>query len=314
MLGLDFSYSRPDPGYVKSQGFSFIARYLSYTPGKNISRREADAALAAGLAVVLVWETYANRPLSGYSGGVADAREAAAQALSVGQPASRPIYFAVDWDASSRELPAIDDYLRGAASVFGAGRVGVYGSYTVVKHCLEAGSAAYGWQTYAWSGGRLYDGSHLYQYSNGEWGGSVDFNRALKPDYGQWPHSERKRDMSLQHPQPAPVDTDGLKWRADWYDCESPGLTEWLMLSFPSAQAPGVDHEDGSPVKVQIFGFRDIGPGRPPQYYLIGTAEVWPGQTLPWRPEGAHQRYKGPVEVDFSRSGPRVSISNTYNP
>jgi hypothetical protein len=70
----------------------------------------------------------------------------------------------------------------------GAARVGVYGGYWVIKRCAENGTARWLWQTYAWSGGHLSSAAHLYQYNNGEKiaGSSVDFDRALKPEFGQW--------------------------------------------------------------------------------------------------------------------------------
>lgn len=213
MLGLDYSMARPDPAFIKAQGFDFVLRYLSYTPGKNISPQEAASLLAAGVSIGLVWETYAQRPLEGYAAGADDARQAAMQAKAVGQPDDRPIYFAVDWDASASEQPAIDDYLRGAASVIGFNRVGVYGGYHVVRRCHENGTAKWLWQTYAWSSGRVYEYNHLYQYSNGEWKGSVDFNEAKQKDFGQWPYSgkpKRRHEMFILALTP-----DGWVWGCD---------------------------------------------------------------------------------------------------
>ncbi|MCL4473569.1 MAG: DUF1906 domain-containing protein [Actinobacteria bacterium] len=223
MLGLDFSFSRPDPGYIKSQGFDFICRYLSHSPGKNLSRPEADAALAAGISIVLVWETYSNRALSGFAGGREDAGAAYAQAQALGQPLDRPIFFAVDWDASEGEQAAIDDYLRGAASVIGPERVGVYGSYYVVKRCHENGSARWLWQTYAWSGGLVYNPAHLYQYSNGEWGGTVDFNEAKTDDFGQWPFSGTSNHGTSNQGD----DDMGLGWRASRMESTDGDGREW---------------------------------------------------------------------------------------
>jgi hypothetical protein len=72
--------------------------------------------------------------------------------------------------------------------VLGPGRVGVYGSYATVAHCAAAGTAAWFWQTYAWSGGRWHPAAHLQQYRNNVAlaGGTVDLTRAVTTDYGQW--------------------------------------------------------------------------------------------------------------------------------
>jgi hypothetical protein len=113
-------------------------------------------------------------------------------------PGHRPIYFSVDWDAGSGDWAAIDAALKGAASVIGAGRVGIYGGYNTIAHCASAGTAAWFWQTYAWSTWtnpatgehevRWHPRCHLQQYKNGVSlaDGTVDLTRAVQADYGQW--------------------------------------------------------------------------------------------------------------------------------
>jgi peptidoglycan hydrolase-like protein with peptidoglycan-binding domain len=104
-------------------------------------------------------------------------------------PAGRPIYFAVDWDATDAQKPAIANYLKGAAQALGGKQhVGVYGSYYVVKYMLDHDVVDYGWQTYAWSGGLRDKRAQIYQRLNGQHlaGLSVDFNTAYHEDFGQW--------------------------------------------------------------------------------------------------------------------------------
>ncbi|MDN3356095.1 DUF1906 domain-containing protein [Actinomadura sp. DC4] len=186
--GLDYAFGRPSATALHDAGVKFVCRYLSHSPSKNLMRSEANALTAAGIWIVVVWETTANRALAGRAAGVADAREAWAQARDCGMPDDRPIYFAVDWDASASQQAAINAYLDGAASILGAGRVGIYGGYGPVSRALAAGKAAWAWQTYAWSGGRWADGAHLQQYSNDHTldGVGCDYNRSLTSDYGQW--------------------------------------------------------------------------------------------------------------------------------
>jgi len=217
MQGLDYS-TRQNEAYVKSQGFDFICRYLSYSPGKNINRAEADAALAAGLSIVLVWETYANRVMSGYSGGQADAQAAYAQAQGVGQPINRPIYFAVDFDTSERDWPLIEDYFRGVRDLLGFTRTGAYGEADIIDHLYECGLIAYGWQTYAWSGGRVSDNACLYQYSNGEWNDTVDFNEAKRDDFGQWPFQTQKIETEEDDDMRMESATDKGRWWTGYAD------------------------------------------------------------------------------------------------
>src|SRR3569832_2476214 len=93
--GGDYAWARPSPSDLRASGYTFAARYLSYdTSGKNLSHGEADSLLANGLDVVVVWETTADCVLSGYAGGLRGGD---------GMPGSRPIYFAIDFDASSAQ-------------------------------------------------------------------------------------------------------------------------------------------------------------------------------------------------------------------
>lgn len=103
-------------------------------------------------------------------------------------PDDRPIYFAADWDASAGQQDEINAYLDGAASVIGRDRVGLYGGYGPVDRAFDAKKITFGWQTYAWSGGRWDARAQLQQYSNDHTinGVGVDYDRAVKSDYGQW--------------------------------------------------------------------------------------------------------------------------------
>lgn len=189
VFGVDYAWGRPGVSALRRAGAKFACRYLSHdTTGKNLTRGEADDLSDAGIWVVVVWESTAQRPLAGRSAGVADARDAAAQAEACGMPGDRPIYFAADWDASASQQDEINAYLDGAASVIGRDRVGLYAGYGPTKRAFDAGKIAYGWQTYAWSGGRWDARAQLQQYSNDHTinGVGVDYDRAVKSDYGQW--------------------------------------------------------------------------------------------------------------------------------
>lgn len=187
MFGIDHSSAPPNPALLRQKGVRFVCRYLS-TPGnpKNITVQEVLGLRTCGISPVLVFETTANRALHGFAAGVDDARSAAQQATIVLCPKA-PIYFAVDFDAAPADQAAINGYLDGAASVIGRDRVGVYGSYWVVKRVLNAGKATYAWQTYAWSGGNWDPRVHLKQTKNGQpfLGIECDFDESCKTDFGQ---------------------------------------------------------------------------------------------------------------------------------
>jgi Domain of unknown function (DUF1906) len=188
-FGVDYAWGRPGATALKTAGAQFACRYLSHdTTGKNLSRSEADELAAAGIWIVVVWEDSADRALQGHAAGVADAIAAASQAAGCGMPGDRPIYFAVDFDATPAQQATINAYLDGAASVLGRQRIGIYGGFGPVSRAMAAGHAAWGWQTYAWSSSNWWAGAHINQYLNDQVinGVGLDYDRALTTDYGQW--------------------------------------------------------------------------------------------------------------------------------
>jgi hypothetical protein len=170
---------------MKAAGVSFVCRYLSSEPGKGLTAAEARGYSAAGLDLVTVWETTADRALAGEAAGEIDAKLARAMAAKCGQPPGRPIYFAVDLETTAH---AVAPYFHGVAKVLGPAGAGVYGSYAVCSGLLGAHIIDYDWQTYAWSNGAWFAGAHLQQYSNGHRldGVEVDYDRSTAPDFGQW--------------------------------------------------------------------------------------------------------------------------------
>lgn len=187
--GLDYAWGRPNLNTVKSAGYSFVCRYLSYdTLGKNLTKSEAGSIAAAGLSIVSNWEWDEKDALGGKAKGVQHATEALRQATAAGMPSGVPIYFSVDFDATSSQLKDVGQYFVGVVSVLGLANTGIYGGYNTIDYAYKHNLASYFWQTYAWSGGRIHTAGHLYQYSNGHTvgGADVDYDRALKSSYGAW--------------------------------------------------------------------------------------------------------------------------------
>ena len=196
--GVDYSWARPSLSTMRSQGYDFVVRYLSHdTTGKNLSRSEADALIAAGFDVVSNWEDSATDALSGYSRGVSDAQAANSQASACGAPSNRPIYFSVDFDATPGQQAAINSYFDGVASVIGRDRTGAYGGYYVIQRLFNAGKITWGWQTYAWSGGQWDSRAQLRQIQNGILSGQADKDEAVAIDFGQWGHTPAFSGQSL---------------------------------------------------------------------------------------------------------------------
>jgi len=182
--GVDSSWSKPTPAQLKAAGKSFIGAYLNDPGSKGITSALLKSYLDNGIAVYLIWEGTGRETLNGAAGGAAAGNSAKSLLAGLGLPASTNVYYAVDYDASAAQLATIDAFLNAASAAQGH-KASVYGGYNVIEHCVR-GSAAYGFQTYAWSGGKVSSKTAIYQYLNGQTlaGNSVDLNRNLKADFG----------------------------------------------------------------------------------------------------------------------------------
>jgi hypothetical protein len=239
--GVDYAWSHPGGKALAAAGKKFAARYLSTDADKNITRTEADDLAAHGVSSVVVWESTAKRPLSGRAAGISDAKTATAQAAAAGIPPGRPVYFAVDFDATARQMPTVMAYLDGAASVLGTARTGVYGGYDTVKAAFDGGHARWAWQTRAWSEGHWDPRAHIRQGATQTIGGvSCDLNSAYVADYGQW--------MPGVGP-PLTTQEDELSWssvlkikKGPWFDKDQQAdAAAWLMGANGKAEKAAVN-------------------------------------------------------------------------
>lgn len=209
MEGVDYAWDRPDLDQLYAAGKRFVCRYLAKLPnGKVLTSTELQALHRKGFGVVLNWEQAAGDMVRlGYSGGVAHAAEALRQADALGAPDSVPIYFSCDVDTDAASRLAVARYLDGCASVLGHNRVGVYGEADVIDAMLPT-HAAWGWQTYAWSGGRVSAKAHFLQYRNGVTlaGANLDLNRTLQATIGAWFPGAKEDDMGVEIFKDVPQD------------------------------------------------------------------------------------------------------------
>jgi hypothetical protein len=152
MKGIDYGYGKPGGKVIKDAGYEFVGRYLSHNPGKNMTYEELKDLHSNGLKVILVWETTITRPLDGKQAGIQDAYYAQGLLKDLGYPET-VLYFACDNDYNPDQILEAEKYIRGALSVLGLSRIGVYGGYNTIKHMFDVGVVKYGWQTLAWSHG-----------------------------------------------------------------------------------------------------------------------------------------------------------------
>lgn len=174
--GIDFAWACPS-----SSGYAFGASYLSTDPSKNWTHACVERYVRVGAHVVFVWETSEKRAFDGCGAGAVDARSAWSQGAPLG---ARVIYFAVDTELQPSEYSAVRSYFRCASQTLGVTRTGAYGGIATIRVLFDAHLIHYGWQTYAWSGGRWERRAQIEQYLNGA---SFDHDRAVAVDYGQTP-------------------------------------------------------------------------------------------------------------------------------
>jgi len=190
--GVDYSFDHPDLRQLRHAGKSFVVRYLTGGAPKALSHQEAHALRAAGLHVVSNYEeSTSDLTTGGFAHGVALARKADAAHRASGGPPNAPIYFSADsspegW--SHAEWHSFHQNLRGIASVIGPERVGLYGGTLALKTARSHRLARWYWQSLAWRGGKWLGWGHLQQHHIDAplGGGTVDKNRALAGNYGQW--------------------------------------------------------------------------------------------------------------------------------
>ncbi len=173
---IDYAWAQFSPTDLRSMGFSGAMRYGVPGNTKSITAPELAKLRAAGFDVGLVYETVANRAAQGFQAGREDAAAANRFADSLGYPKNCTLWYAVDFDATPLQ---VQSYFDGVASV--VGRVHApYGGFDVIEGVHYPGM---GWQTAAWSAGKVSKRAGLLQ--NG-FHATYDSNAVLVADFGQW--------------------------------------------------------------------------------------------------------------------------------
>jgi hypothetical protein len=186
---LDYSAGFPGAAAIKAAGYAGAVRYIGL-PGnpKNTTGQELDDFRAHELGMALVFERVTTDWRMGYAGGQSFGRQARDHANTIGFPADRPIYMAVDQQVVGlAEHDTAMNYLHGAANVLGGKALtGVYGQASI---CARARTEGFGyrWQTKAWSAGVVAAGIHLLQNIGYVYVGGLqcDTNEVLQADWGQ---------------------------------------------------------------------------------------------------------------------------------
>jgi hypothetical protein len=156
-----------------ADGYLFVARYLaplSWNSRKGIKRQEAEWNTQAGLNIVSAWETTAGAAGEGMSAGKEAGIFALQSAQEVGQPEGTKIYAAVDFEASKSQYEKIADYFKAMDEQIVGYEIDAYGNDRIIEFLRDRGIIRNGWQTIAWSGGRIAEGISIYQNNCGPTG------------------------------------------------------------------------------------------------------------------------------------------------
>ncbi len=209
---------------IKAEGYAFAGRYLvppeKYR--KALTADEAKLITDAGLKLLTVYETTAERAKGGAAAGAADARTAVECALRLKMPKSGAIYFAVDFGAAESDMPAIREYLAAARINLEGYRLGVYGSYAVIEAVADITDCR--WQCVGWSYGKKSDRRHVYQAQFNKYAGgvNVDINECADPDAaGLWDYTpaahwaEKDLEWAVENGLLKGYDESGLDLRPD---------------------------------------------------------------------------------------------------
>jgi len=176
---------------LAGNGKKFAGRYAVYDKspnGRGITGAEYQALKRHGVETFLYYEESEAWMLGGWEAGVRAASRAIDVVRSEGLPAGMPVYYSHDVDPTPDQFAAIDECLKGAASIVGFNRVGFYGGWAGIDHVANAKTAKWFCQTIAWQYGRgLHPAIHLHQYGFNTYfaGTNCDLVAALQPHYGQ---------------------------------------------------------------------------------------------------------------------------------
>lgn len=179
-------YGAPkNPAEIAAKGYRAVVRYLDgslsakHPDWKALTIHERDLLWAAGLGILLVWETHATRPFDGALAGQQDGHAAAQDAFLLGYPTSLPIIVAIDTDVTPATVGTVTAYWKAFADACHPFPAGVYGDW----ECADAFGhlATIVWQPAAssWSHRKLHPLAHMVQTVAGSEPG-IDHNDVLK--------------------------------------------------------------------------------------------------------------------------------------
>jgi hypothetical protein len=259
-LGLDYSSGPIAGSAIVSAGYGFAIRYVEapkYAGRKHITMAEYTDLLDAGVGVFLVFEDVISDAFGGYIAGLAHAQRALAGAAAVGY--TGVIFLSVDDHVTPAQMPAVQDYFVGAASVLGWDRLGVYGF-------SETLAAVQGARAYWLCGHHPLPGSiaNIWQRNTGTVhvaGVECDVNELITPVPDPGGLEDHVALISLPA-TPRPTDTHAGRWQdtdpATWprndEEGHSPLVGAGKLHAVTTGWATGLSFSDATAINTTITG------------------------------------------------------------
>ena len=170
---------------LRALGATFVSRYVSDFPSKNLTLAEAQRLTAAGIDLVTNWENDVNDWATGR--GVTYAQRAAAQHAACGGPSWAPVYFSVDEKVDPNSA-VLHQYFRDINSVLGVARTGVYGQTSALRVLRSLGLVRYTWRSMSTFGlpEGLGNPGEFDVEQTGQFNQNYDRDVANSTNFGQW--------------------------------------------------------------------------------------------------------------------------------
>lgn len=185
MIALDYT-SRIDPNAIKAAGATVVCRYIAPQAWKVIHQAEYNELKAAGIQVILNWESSANDWSGGSGAGTSHGNQASAMADALGYPKGSVIIGSCDFDANAVSVEPYAQAFKVALEAHGF-KAGVYAPYNVLSMCQNHGYAFY-WQTMStgWANNsRQHPAANLWQKGHKTVGGQdCDWSQIINVNVG----------------------------------------------------------------------------------------------------------------------------------
>lgn len=175
---IDYSWNDiwQTPDAIVDAGAVGVLRYHSFDATKDLGGigplgseahrdNEIEMLASVGLGIIPGWEANQTGPLGGYNAGVRHGREFARQ-LKIAEVAEGSVVnVAFDFEIVSSQYGIAREYMRGINQEVQGYEMWAYGHDGIVTHLIEEEYTTGGWQTQAWSYGRISPYANLLQFA-----------------------------------------------------------------------------------------------------------------------------------------------------